>query len=85
MQVTLSIPDFALLTLNRDLRELKQMIKTNSALMLYKNGKFSIEQASRFAGLSLYDFMAECKKNEISIIDYAEGELEHEMEMLRSL
>jgi predicted HTH domain antitoxin len=85
MQITLNIPDFAPLTLNRDLQELKQVIKTNSALMLYKNSKLTIEQASRFAGLSLYDFMAECTKNQIPVIDYAEEELAHEMELMRSL
>jgi len=62
MQLTLNIPEFALLTLNKDIQELKQTIKLSTALMLFKNGKFSIEQASHFANLSLYDFMDECKK-----------------------
>jgi len=43
MQLTLNIPDFAPLTLNKDIAELKQTIKLNSALMLFKNAKFSIE------------------------------------------
>ena len=85
MQLTLNIPDFAPLTLNKDIAELKQTIKLNSALMLFKNAKFSIEQASRFANLSIYEFMDECKKNRIPIISYDEGELENELKMLENL
>ncbi len=55
MQVTLNIPDFTPLTLNNDLQELKQTIKLSSALMLFKNGKLSIEQASDFAIISYDD------------------------------
>jgi predicted HTH domain antitoxin len=85
MQLTLNIPDFAPLTLNKDLAELKQTIKLNSALMLFKNSKFSIEQASRFANLSIYEFMNECKNNKISVISYEKNELENELKMLDNL
>jgi predicted HTH domain antitoxin len=85
MQLTLNIPDFAPLTLNKDLAELKQTIKLNSALMLFKNSKFSIEQASRFANLSVYEFMNECKNNRIAVISYEENELENELKMLDNL
>ena len=44
MQLTIKIPDFAPLTLNKDLAELKQTIKLNSALMLFKNSKFVYSQ-----------------------------------------
>jgi len=85
MQLTLNIPEFALLTLNNDIKELKQTIKLSTALMLYKNSKFSIEQASNFANLSIYNFIEECKKNKISIIDYKDGELESEMKSMNGL
>ena len=85
MQVTLNIPDFAVFTLNNDLQELKQMIKLNSALMLFKNEKLSIEQASSFAGLDIYDFMAECSKNNIAVISYDENELKDELNLLGAL
>jgi len=85
MQLTLNIPDFAPLTLNKDLVELKQTIKLNSALMLFKNSKFSIEQASIFANLSIYEFMNECKKNRISVISYEKNELENELKMLDNI
>lgn len=85
MQLTLNIPDFAPLTLNKDMAELKQTIKLNSALMLFKNAKFSIEQASKFANVSIYEFMSECKKNNIPVINYERDELENELKMLDSL
>lgn len=85
MQVTLNIPDFAPLTLNNDISELKQTIKLNTALMLFKNAKFSLEQASSFANISLYEFMAECSKNQIPVISYDEGELADEMKLMKNL
>ena len=85
MQLTLNIPEFALLTLNKDLHELKQTIKVSTALMLFKNSKFSIEQASHFANLSLYDFMEECKRNQIPVISYDENELADEMKLMSGL
>jgi len=85
MQLTLNIPDFAPLLLNEDLKELAHTIKLNSALMLFRNHKFSIEQASYFANLSIYEFMEECKKNQIPVISYDEEELQAELESLKSL
>ena len=85
MQVTINIPDFAPFALNNDMQELKQTIKLNSALMLFKNAKLSIEQASSFAGLDMYDFMAECSKNNIPVISYEEDELENELHMMKTL
>ncbi len=85
MQLTLNIPDFIPLTLNKDLQELKQTIKINTALMLFKNEKLSIEQASKFANVSLYDFMDECKKNQIPITSYTKDELDNEMNLMSNL
>jgi len=61
------------------------MIKLSTALMLFKKSKFSIEQASKFANLSIYDFMEECSKNQIPIISYDENELENELKLMRNL
>lgn len=85
MQLTINIPDFSPLTLNNDIQELKQTIKLSSALMLFKNNKFSIEQASEFANISIYDFMNECRNNKIAIISYDKKELEDEMKLLSNL
>jgi len=62
-----------------------QTIRLSIALMLFKNAKFSIEQASHFANFSLYDFMDECKKNQIAVISYDEDELEHEMKLMSEI
>ncbi len=59
--------------------------KISTALILFKNSKFSIEQASHFANLSLYDFMDKCKKNRIPVISYDESELESEMKLMSGL
>ena len=85
MQVTLNIPDSAVFTLNSDIQELKHTIKLNSALMLFKNEKLSIEQASSFAGMGIYDFMEECSKNNIAVISYEENELKNELDLLRAI
>jgi predicted HTH domain antitoxin len=85
MQVILNIPDFAPLTLNKDIQELKQTIKLNTALMLFRNTKFSIEQASRFANISIYDFIVECSKNNIPVISYEANELENELKLMENL
>ena len=85
MQLTMNIPDFVPLTLNTNVKELSQMIKLSTALMLFKKSKFSIEQASKFANLSIYDFMEECSKNQIPIISYDENELENELKLMRNL
>ncbi len=62
MQVAIDIPDFVLMSLNKDIHELSDSIKLNAALMFYKNGQFSIEQASSFANLEIYEFIKACKK-----------------------
>ena len=85
MQVTLNIPDLTPMTLNNDIQELKHIIKLNSALMLFKNSKFSIEQASNFSNLTISEFMNECKKNQIPTISYNEDELLSELEAMKSL
>jgi len=85
MQVILNIPDLTPLTLNNNIQELKYIIKLNSALMLFKNSKLSIEQASNFCDLTISEFMNECKKNQIPIISYKEEDLLSELEIMKSL
>ena len=63
----------------------KKFIKIKIALILFKNNKFSIEQASDFSNLSLYDFMDECKKKKIPVISYDEDELANEMKLMSGI
>ncbi len=85
MQVTLTIPDFAPMTLNSDIRELQETIKQDAALMLYKQGKLSFEQACSFADLDAYAFMRACARNGIAVIRYNQEELENELALLRDI
>jgi predicted HTH domain antitoxin len=85
MQLTISVPKFTQFTLNKNLNELTHAIKLNTALMLFKNAKFSIEQASQFANLSLYEFITKCKENNISIAEYNSKELENDLNTLKNL
>ena len=85
MQLTINIPDSVPLTLNKDSSELSQIVKINTALLLFKDGKFSIEQASNFADLSINRFMQECKKNKIAVIDYEGKELKNELKLMAQL
>ena len=85
MQVTLTIPDFAPMALNSDIQELKETIKQDTALMLYKQGKLSFEQACSFADLDAYAFMKACARNGIAVIRYDRSELENELASMRDL
>ena len=85
MQVALNIPDFAPVSLNQTVKELGDSIKLNASLIFFKNGKLSLEQAAKFSNLDIYDFIKECKKNQISVIDYTEEELKEELALLDSV
>ena len=82
MQLTLNIPDFTPFALNENLSEIVDIIKLNTSLMLFKNHKLSIEQASAFSNLCIYDFIKKCKSNQISVIDYSKDELKNELNLL---
>jgi predicted HTH domain antitoxin len=48
---------------------MRSSIKLSDVLMLFKQGKVSIAKAASMAGLGLYEFMVECKKHQISVVD----------------
>jgi len=85
MQLTLNIPDFTPFALNKDVSEIVDTIKLNTSLMLFKNQKLSITQASTFSNLSIYDFIKECKKNKIAVVEYTKDELKNELELLDNI
>jgi predicted HTH domain antitoxin len=49
---------------------------------LFKQSKVSISKASTIAGLDLYEFMKECKKNEIPVINFSVEEQNDEWDNL---
>lgn len=77
MKVTIDIPDkFAYLG---DYSKLEKEIKQKYALSLYQDEKISLSAAAEIAGMSIYDFMYECKKNNVPVINYTPEELDKEL------
>lgn len=76
MKVTLDIPDSYALHLNPP--TIEREFKLFAALMMVKQGRISVSRGSELAGLTIYDFLKECKENEIPVIDYSISDLEEE-------
>lgn len=83
MKITLDLPDQYTIYFNQE--EIQKEIKLNNALMLYKKHRISLSKAAEFANLPIYDFMHECKENEIPVIDYTEEELAKELDMAKKV
>ena len=80
MKVTINIPDkFSYLG---DYRKLGKDIKQKYALSLYRDEAVSLSAAAEIAGMNIYEFMAECKKNNIPVINYTSNELDKELDNL---
>lgn len=73
MQIAIEFPDSYVTYYSQSL--LREEILLNNALMLYKHGKVSIAKAAKLANQNLYDFIKECKKNAIPVIDLTKDEL----------
>lgn len=67
-----------------DKSDLAKEIQLSLALILFKQGKVSINKASSIAGLDLYEFMRECKRNEIPVINISGEDLAEELNSLKS-
>jgi predicted HTH domain antitoxin len=81
MKVTLDIPDSYALYFT--LSSIEKEFKLYTALMLVKQGKISVSRGAEFAEMTIYDFMRECKKNDIPVIDYSREELKQEFETIK--
>ena len=81
MKVTLNIPDNYILYIKPE--DIEKNFKLNTALIMYKQGKFSLSQASDFSGTDIYDFISECKKLEIPVINYSINDIEEEFNELK--
>jgi len=78
MKVTIDIPDkFSYLG---DHLKLKKEIKQKYALSLYRDEKISLSAAAEIAGIDIYEFIAECKRNNIPVISYSSEELDKELD-----
>ncbi len=81
MTVTLNLPDSYALYF--DLSSIEGQFKLLAALMLVKQGKISVSKGAELSGLTIYDFLRECKQNEIPVIDYSKEELREEFENIK--
>ncbi|MGD2086242.1 MAG: UPF0175 family protein [Candidatus Aminicenantes bacterium] len=81
MKVTLNIPDSYALYFG--LSSIEKQFKLFSALMLVKQGKISVSKGAELSELTIYDFLRECKQNEIPVIDYSKEELKEEFENIK--
>jgi predicted HTH domain antitoxin len=81
MQVLVDLPDeyFSFY----DKPTLAKEIQVSLALLLFKQSKISIGKASNIAGMDLYEFIKECKKNEIPVISITVDELNDEWESIQ--
>ena len=73
MQLNIEIPDEYLSVTQPN--EIVKCMKLNVALMMYQSGEVSVEAASKFAEVSLYDFFGECKKRLIEVQCYDASEV----------
>ena len=77
MKVTINLPDkYSYLG---DYSQLEKDIKQKYALSLYREEEVSLSAAAEIAGMNLYDFMNECKKHHIPVINYSPDELDNEL------
>jgi predicted HTH domain antitoxin len=79
--LNIQIPDYFLLSLNENEEELSGQMRLYTAMHFFKSHKLTLKQAADFAGLKLYQFIAELDRHEINIIDYDPEELEKELEL----
>jgi predicted HTH domain antitoxin len=81
MKVTIDIPDSYALYFG--LSGIERQLKLFTALMLVKQGKISVSRAAELAEITIYDFLKQCKENDIPVVDYSKEELKEEFENIK--
>jgi predicted HTH domain antitoxin len=77
MQIAIELPnDFVVL---QSIKDIEHDMRLSYALWLFKNAKITLSKAAELAVMDIYDFMAECKKNEIAVISISKNELLEEL------
>ena len=82
-QISFSIPNYLLTSLNQNLNEFTKQSKFFIALQLFKNHKVTSGQAAEIAGIDKYVFITKLAEYGIDFIDYDPAELDDELESLR--
>ncbi|HMV76684.1 MAG TPA: UPF0175 family protein [Leptospiraceae bacterium] len=83
MLITLDLPDRLELSYSKE--RIAEDIKLSYALFLYRDGKISISKAAKISGKNIYDFISECNRNKVPVIDYSVEDLKQELENLNLL
>lgn len=77
MQIAIDLPnDFVVLQSSKDI---EHDMRLSYALWLFKNAKITLSKAAELAALDIYAFIAECKKNEVPVINITKAELLEEL------
>lgn len=77
MQIAIDLPnDFVAF---QKLTDIRQEMRTAYALSLYQKERVTLVKAAELAGINLYEFMAICKANRVTVIDISREELLEEM------
>ena len=81
MNITIELPESYRLYFGDS--DIESELKKNSALILFKQGRISLSKASELSEMDIYDFIAECKKNQIPVIEYSTEEIDRELENIK--
>jgi len=77
MQIAIDLPnDFVSF---QTVADIEKDMRLSYSLWLFKNAKVTITKAAQLANLNIYDFMAACKQNQVSVIDISKQELLEEI------
>lgn len=83
MQIAINLPnEFVAL---QPVNEIEHDIRLSYALWLFKNAKVTLSKAAELAAMDIYTFMAECKKNEVPVINITKAELLEELAGINAL
>ena len=70
-QVTISVSDSILTSLNMEAEEIALSMRKEFALKSFREGKLTLAQGASFCGINIYDFISYISQAGIPIIDYS--------------
>lgn len=83
MEIAINLPnEFVFL---QSIKDIEKDMRLSYALWLFKNAKVTLSKAAELAALDIYDFMAECKKNEVPVINVSREDLLDELASMNAL
>ena len=83
MQIAINLPnEFVAL---QTIKDIEHDMRLSYALWLFKNSKVTLSKAAELAALDIYDFMSECKKNDVPVINITKEELLEELAGMNDL